>query len=812
MATTNLGLTLPANAAQGWDTTLNANFTAIDADSGNKAATLATHTQTLQTYSTQITANATAAQTAQSLAQSATSSVNSLAKVATSGKVTDLTGGDVSTLLTVTPTATGGVPLTLQAITSDLTTLRGFGASLSGAFTYNAVFTGIDDTVKVQAMFNAAGSVNNPPVGLSADWDLGTGSNKNNTPQREVVFPPGSVFVVNGTISVPPGVRIRGNSSVVIQKSTAAIPTFSMQYKRSVNGLNQVAIPYTAFSGNSIHNLTVWGGLGNGTSLGTGILMGACQDFEISDVQCGGFRVGLDCWAAQYCGVYDSQFQGNVINILLRNYPTNATTDQSGGNSLCIDFRISNCRAAKSVNGYGLWIQKGTNVCIDQLDNNFCGKAALVLGAAIPDYISRILAVTPGAGYTPSPLDGNGNPIPYSLTVTDTKAVSLSAACIVGSSGTVTSAWMTDGLGNGAGISTSGTVFNLTTAGTPTTKATFTPNIQRDATVNFPDLLDTAVTPQAGLVTIDSFKAETAGSIGSNGTVGAPDCTYLIVSDAVSGIQMRSTKFSTYGRSASNYYRWAWIAGNADLDFQEFEGANGTIANPGVVYVAPVLSDLSGPNQTYSAGTPYDYGLIRVLSSGSTRIKFPHNIPVANFRRYVINDTGGSVVGGAQTYVETTTGGMKQLTGVIVDSSDYSGNARIQVLNSTPTTPRHSTKPFTVDGLGRTVAAAFTSPVISAFYQYYSTNVVFDFSAGGNQSITLNNNSTFTLANMVAGTWYTVEMTQDSTGSRTGSFSNNTIRWQGGTAPVLTTAAGKTDVFRFFYDGANVFGMVMLNF
>lgn len=82
--------------------------------------------------------------------------------------------------------------------------------------------------------------------------------------------------------------------------------------------------------------------------------------------------------------------------------------------------------------------------------------------------------------------------------------------------------------------------------------------------------------------------------------------------------------------------------------------------------------------------------------------------------------------------------------------------------------------------------------------------------AGGTQVIsdpTANNkhfytfgagNITFTFPNASLGRSFILALKQDGVGSRTVTWpSNATVRWPGGTAPTLTTAAGKTDYFRF---------------
>ena len=78
------------------------------------------------------------------------------------------------------------------------------------------------------------------------------------------------------------------------------------------------------------------------------------------------------------------------------------------------------------------------------------------------------------------------------------------------------------------------------------------------------------------------------------------------------------------------------------------------------------------------------------------------------------------------------------------------------------------------------------------------------FSTGGLAVLTLTGN--LTSLSFSGGTTdgiYELHFVQDATGSRTLAGVSSNIKWAGGTAPTLTTTAGKRDVFRFRYDGTN---------
>jgi len=84
----------------------------------------------------------------------------------------------------------------------------------------------------------------------------------------------------------------------------------------------------------------------------------------------------------------------------------------------------------------------------------------------------------------------------------------------------------------------------------------------------------------------------------------------------------------------------------------------------------------------------------------------------------------------------------------------------------------------------------------------------------------LNANTTIAFpTNIKRGATYILFLRQDSTGSRTMTWSNQasglgsgTWKWTAATAPTLTTTASKIDVISFISDGTHMFGSAVLNF
>jgi hypothetical protein len=79
----------------------------------------------------------------------------------------------------------------------------------------------------------------------------------------------------------------------------------------------------------------------------------------------------------------------------------------------------------------------------------------------------------------------------------------------------------------------------------------------------------------------------------------------------------------------------------------------------------------------------------------------------------------------------------------------------------------------------------------------YSATTNIDFSLAQNYKITLTGNVSFTASNMTAEQSGFITITQDATGSRTGSWSTD-FEFAGGTAPVLSTAANAVDTFPYY--------------
>ena len=91
-----------------------------------------------------------------------------------------------------------------------------------------------------------------------------------------------------------------------------------------------------------------------------------------------------------------------------------------------------------------------------------------------------------------------------------------------------------------------------------------------------------------------------------------------------------------------------------------------------------------------------------------------------------------------------------------------------------------------------------------------ATGITVDANTATVHSVLLEHSTTFTFSNMSAGQSVSVIITQDSTGSRTGAFSN--VLFASGITKTLSTGANDIDIVNVFSDGNKLYGSITRNF
>ena len=88
-----------------------------------------------------------------------------------------------------------------------------------------------------------------------------------------------------------------------------------------------------------------------------------------------------------------------------------------------------------------------------------------------------------------------------------------------------------------------------------------------------------------------------------------------------------------------------------------------------------------------------------------------------------------------------------------------------------------------------------------------STAITLALTNGTVQIITLTGNATITMPSAVSGKSFIMFLKQDATGSRTVTWT--TVKWASGTAPTITSTASRQDIYSFFSDGTNWYGVTV---
>ena len=100
-----------------------------------------------------------------------------------------------------------------------------------------------------------------------------------------------------------------------------------------------------------------------------------------------------------------------------------------------------------------------------------------------------------------------------------------------------------------------------------------------------------------------------------------------------------------------------------------------------------------------------------------------------------------------------------------------------------------------------------TNYVETPFSANSSTAITIDLTNGTVQIITLTGNATITMPTATSGKSFIMFLKQDGTGSRTVTWS--TVKWPGGTNPTITATASRQDIYSFFADGTNWYGVTV---
>lgn len=161
------------------------------------------------------------------------------------------------------------------------------------------------------------------------------------------------------------------------------------------------------------------------------------------------------------------------------------------------------------------------------------------------------------------------------------------------------------------------------------------------------------------------------------------------------------------------------------------------------------------------------------------------------------NGFAGTVADASTTPAITLT---TSITGVIKGNGTALSAATAGTDYVTPT----GTETLTNKTLTNPTVTNYTETPFSA---NSSTAITLALTNGTVQIITLTGNATITMPTAVSGKSFIMFLKQDATGSRTVTWS--TVKWAGGTAPTITATASRQDIYSFFSDGTNWYGVTV---
>ncbi len=267
------------------------------------------------------------------------------------------------------------------------------------------------------------------------------------------------------------------------------------------------------------------------------------------------------------------------------------------------------------------------------------------------------------------------------------------------------------------------------------------------------------------------------------------------------------------GASANSYANYVGASANAKASatyVTSVSGTSGRVTSSGGLTPTIDLATAGAGAATYSSGisalTVDAYGRLTSVTGSANYITNSISTNFTTTARFIGGalqfDSYGNWTGGAAGGAAICNDNGSYQTLMIVGNNSGGGNRRVKVWDD-----------FYVNG--SIVSPAISSPTISgtvniqaAIANYTLTdgaNIAWDLNTGQVASVTLGGARTMNApSNMRVGT-FILHVYQDGSGSRTLSWAS-TYKWPAGVAPVLTTAAGRHDIFSFICDGTYMYG------
>lgn len=242
------------------------------------------------------------------------------------------------------------------------------------------------------------------------------------------------------------------------------------------------------------------------------------------------------------------------------------------------------------------------------------------------------------------------------------------------------------------------------------------------------------------------------------------------------------------------------IGNNALLRLNSANSYNVAIGESALEYLNTVDDNLNTAIGSY-AGYSITNGSKNVFLGRNSAAFFTSgekNIFIGN------ESAGGLLSGNGNTIIGASMTGLSSWLSNTVIIGDGSGNKRIYVdsvgkIGIGTTVPSQK---LHVDGNLKVVGQVITTPRSLTD----GATITWDMDSSSNVYVTLGGNRTLSITNAVAGSYGTIVLTQDGTGSRTLALPASSKVVGGGAGVIaLTTTAAAKDILTFYFDGTNYF-------
>ena len=213
-----------------------------------------------------------------------------------------------------------------------------------------------------------------------------------------------------------------------------------------------------------------------------------------------------------------------------------------------------------------------------------------------------------------------------------------------------------------------------------------------------------------------------------------------------------------------------------------FHASNGLLSDSSYTgtYTDGIVIDYASGNGRISAGAA---DTITLYTGGVA------NTQMAQFSTTGMNNTAiGATTTSTGAFTTLSASSTVTLSGGTANSVAYLNGSKVLTTGSS----------ITFDGTNLTTQMKAYKEYVTANAAVTTTYTV-DLSTANVFALTLTGNTTFTFSNPAASgisTAFTLIITQDSTGSRTGTWPAS-VKWPNGSTPVLSTGANKTDILNF---------------